>query len=308
MAPSVALTGATGFIGRHLAIALTEAGYRVRALVRRDAPDLAARGIELRIGDLDSALDRFAADCAAVIHVAGAVRGRDARQFHAVNAQGSARVAEATPAGSLFLQVSSLAARLPGISPYAASKAAGETMALAHAGRLRVVVVRPPAVYGPEDRATLPLFRGLARGVLAHPAGRDARFSLLYADDLVHLVRDLLAAPPPGGTILEPDDGTPGGYGWSELAAIARERLGHPVRLVAMPRAPISIAAWLAERYGRVTGRPPILSHGKVAELYHRDWVSDTRAMAAVVGWRPMVRFGDGLAASLAWYRAAGWL
>ena len=55
-------------------------------------------------------------------------------------------------------------------------------------------------------------------------------------------------------------------------------------------------------------GEPPILSRGKVAELYHRDWVSDTRRHGGGAGWQPQIRFGDGLAATLAWYREAGWL
>ena len=51
-----------------------------------------------------------------------------------------------------------------------------------------------------------------------------------------------------------------------------------------------------------------MLSHGKVAELYHRDWVSDTRAMADATNWRPRIRFGEGIVATMAWYRGAGWL
>lgn len=308
MAATVALTGATGFIGRHLALALHDSGHTVRALVRRHDPGLAARGVDLHLGDLESDLDSFVAGNDIVVHVAGAVRGVDAAHFRAVNAGGTARLAAATPTGSRFILVSSLAARSPAISPYAASKAEGERLALEHSGRLQVVVVRPPAVYGPEDRATLPLLRGLQRGLLVHPGSPAARFSLLYAHDLVRLVGALLADWPRDGTILEPDDGTSGGYGWADLAAIARERLGRGVRLVAVPQCPMSCAAWLAERHGRRTGRPPILSRGKVAELYHRDWVSDTRAMAEFAGWRPQVRFGDGLTASLAWYRQAGWL
>ena len=308
MPERVALTGATGFIGRHIALALSDAGLRVRALVRRDDRELSARGVALVIGDLDSELDQFVADSNAVIHCAAAIRGADPGYLHAVNARGSERLAAASSAGSLFLQMSSLAARLPHISPYAATKAAGEELVLGHQDRLRVAVLRPPAVYGPADRATLPLFRGMARGLLLHPGTRDARFSLLYADDLVGLVRTLLAAPPPSGTILEPDDGTSGGYGWTDLAAVAGRHLGRKVRPIPVPQAPLSLAARLAERYGRLAGRPPVLSRGKVAELYHRDWVSDTRAMAEVPGWRPTVRFGDGLAATLGWYRGAGWL
>jgi nucleoside-diphosphate-sugar epimerase len=308
MSNRIAVTGATGFVGRHLAIALASGGYEVRALARRDDARLLAGGIELWRGDLDGNLDGLVEGCAAVVHVAGAVRGRDASHFHRVNAEGTARLAAASPLGSRFVLISSLAARHPHLSAYAASKAAGERLLLGHADRLKVAVIRPPAVYGPEDRATLPLLRGLAWGLLVHPAGRDARFSLLYADDLVRLACSLLADPPPSGTILEPDDGMSGGYGWSALAAIAGNRLGRRVRTVGVPRLPMTWTAWLSEQYGRRSREPPILSRGKVAELYHRDWVSDTRAMVMAPRWQPQVKFGDGLMASLAWYREAGWL
>ena len=307
MTGPIALTGATGFIGRHLALALAAAGNSVRALVRRDEPRLAERGIELWRGDLGADLEGFVSDSPNVIHVAGAIRARDRGQFHEINAQGADRLARATRTGARFVLISSLAARHPGVSDYAASKAAGEQLVLAQAGRLAVTVIRPPAVYGPEDRATLPLLRGLARGILLHPAV-DARFSLLYAPDLVRLTLSVLADPPPDGTILEPDDGTPAGYGWSDLAAIAAARLARRVRRIGVPRAPLAWAAGLAEWRGRWAGEPPILSRGKVAELYHRDWVSDTQATAALPHWQPKVRFGDGLVASLDWYRKAGWL
>jgi hypothetical protein len=70
----------------------------------------------------------------------------------------------------------------------------------------------------------------------------------------------------------------------------------------------LAAAAKLAEIGGSWATSAPILTRGKVAELYHRDWVSDTRTMNALAGWRPRIGFADGLEASLAWYRAAGWL
>ena len=128
------------------------------------------------------------------------------------------------------------------------------------------------------------------------------------APDLAGLVPRLLAHPPAQGTILEPDDGNAGGYTWRDLAATAEARLGRPVRTMRLPRPPLALIAWAAEGYGRYAARAPVLSRGKVAELYHRDWVSDTRAVDAAVGWAPRVGFGDGLVATLAWYQQAGWL
>ena len=310
MGATVALTGATGFIGGHVAEALVACGHRVRALARRDDPALRARGIELVLGGLDVDPASLLHDVDAVVHVAGAVSAANARAFHAINAEATGRLRAAAAAHGVrsFVLVSSLAARLPSISAYAASKAAGEAAALAHAGAMRVTIVRPPAVYGPACRATLPLLRGLSRGLLVHPGHAEARFSLLYAPDLAELVPLLLAHPPAQGTILEPDDGNAGGYTWRDLAATAEARLGRPVRAMRLPRPPLALIAWAAEGYGRYAARAPILSRGKVAELYHRDWVSDTRAVGVAAGWAPRLRFGDALVATLAWYQQAGWL
>jgi len=309
---TVAVTGATGFVGRQLAAMLRLRGCAVRALVRRDDAELAKLGCTLFHGDLGDgpALEALIDGATAVVHAAGVVRASDAATFVSVNTLGSARIAAVASrqAGCLFVQVSSLAARVPAISPYALSKAQGEAEALRHADDMQVVIVRPPAVYGPGDRATLPLLRGLARGWLVHPRGMESRFSLLYVEDLTHLVCTLLAGPPRTGTILEPDDGRAGGYGWADLATVAERQLGHRVRSIGIHKSPLAMAAWLAEWHGRSVARPPILSRGKIAELYHRDWVSDTRGIEMVAGWRPRVGFGDGLTASLNWYRDAGWL
>lgn len=307
---TVALTGATGFVGRHVAAALAAAGHRVRALTRRDDPALRAGGIELVEGTLERVPEALLEDVELVVHVAGAVRAAHAQAFQEINGAATARLAAAAAERGIgrFLQLSSLAARMPGISPYAASKAAGEAAVLAAAGPMRVTIIRPPAVYGPYDRATLPLLRGLSRGVLVHPGHADGRFSLLHAADLARLVALHYADVSATDSILEPDDGTAGGYTWRELAAIAEERLGHRIRLVRLPRPPLALAAWVAERYARRAARPPVLSRGKVAELYHREWVSDMRAVDSATGWRPRITFGDGLVETLAWYRQAGWL
>ncbi len=312
MTPIVALTGATGFVGRHVATALLQSGRQVRALVRRHDERLAAAGATLVPGSLAdaAALARLVQGADAVVHVAGTIQAPDRAAFLAANAAGSAAVAEAAARepGRRLIHVSSLASREPGLSFYAETKALGEAAALKHADRLQVAVVRPPAVYGPGDRATLPIIQGLDRGWLLVPRSAAARFSLLEVGDLAALILRLLDAPPASGAVLEPDDGRAGGYGWADLAAIAEARLGRRVRLVRLPRAPLAAAAGWAERYAAARGRLPVLSRGKVAELFHHDWVCDRRSLEAVPGWQPRVGFAQGFSTTLAWYREAGWL
>src|SRR5690606_40015978 len=85
--------------------------------------------------------------------------------------------------GIRLVLVSSLAARSPDLSAYAASKRDAEK-ALTEIDGLDWCAIRPPLVYGPGDRATLPLFRAMRRGLLPVPAGSGGRFSAIHADDL----------------------------------------------------------------------------------------------------------------------------
>ena len=250
----VALTGATGFIGRRLIPALQGGGFRVRALVRRDDPRLAGCQVEQCLGALEdpTSLAAFTAGADAVVHAAGLVLAAHPGQFHEVNVAGTRRLAETAAAAAVprFLMISSLAAREPGLSPYAASKHAAEAALRELGSALDLAIVRPPAVYGPGDRATLPLFRQLARGFLLAPAAERARFSLIYVDDLAFLICGLLRSDTLPQEPIEPDDGQPGGYGWGDLGAHRRGDTGAAGAAVA----PVAPAHGAAGRSGRGLG------------------------------------------------------
>lgn len=308
----VALTGATGFIGRHIARDLVRHGWRVRALLRRDDAELAGLGVEPVHGDLadEAALARLVAGVDWVVHGAGTVSAPRRADFLRINTTGTRSVARAAAALARpprLLLLSSLAARHPSLSPYAQSKRRAELEVEALAEALRPVTVRPPAVWGPGDRGTLPIFAQLARGFVIAPRGGNHRFSLVYGPELAALVTVLLRSAPEGGRPVEPDDGMPEGYGWPELAAMAQAQLGRPVRLVPLPRAALALPAMISETVARWSGRPPMLSRGKLAELCHESWLVD-RATTQGLDWRPRIGFAEGLAATMAWYKEAGWL
>jgi 2-alkyl-3-oxoalkanoate reductase len=308
------VTGASGFIGQALVRRLSRSGFRVRALCRRPKPGLGHSGVDVVLGALEDpeSLERLLAGTEAVVHAAGAVRARSRRQFDAVNRGGTASLlaalASATRPQRLIL-LSSLAAREPALSAYAQSKRLAEQEVEACRARLRdVCILRPPAVYGPGDRGTLAIFRQLAHRLLLVPAPSDARFSLLFVEDLAGLVARLLEVPRWGGITMEPDDGRPGGYGWHDLAAIAGRSLGRPVRTWLLPRPLVWMAAGLSEAYGVLRRQPAALGFGKLRELRHRDWVCRSSAFVALDEWASRTQFEDGFARTLAWYKENGWL
>lgn len=303
----VALTGATGFIGGSLAKRLAASGHPVRALVRNPqrARSLATLGIELVEGDLasESALERLVAGTDCVIHCAGAVRGVDRTDFDPVNAVGLAKLASIAarlPKPPRFVALSSLAAREPQLSPYAASKRAGETALREAAGSMPWLVLRPPAVYGPGDREMLPLLQSLMRGLAPVLGSTKARLSLLYVDDLVEALIRCLDAPELPQGVFELDDGHPQGYSWPQIIEQAAVVRGGPVRALRIPAPLLRTLAHLSLVWARISHHPPMLSPGKYRELTHSDWVCDNRAFTRASGWMPQVQFQEGLRRTLA--------
>jgi nucleoside-diphosphate-sugar epimerase len=301
----VALTGATGFIGRAVLTELRAHGHDVRVLVRDPsrAKDMKAQVIE---GDLNNrdALDALMSGTESVIHLAGAISAVDRSRYFEANEAGARNMAEAAARAGVgrFVHVSSLAAREPGLSDYAASKLAGEAAVEAASKDFNLLVLRPPAVYGPGDRATLPLFRALVGSPAVLPGSRTQRFSLIYVEDLARTAVNALATSDAG--VAELDDGRPQGYSWEDLAHIASAHERHAIVPYFLPRPVLSVAAAFIEPLAKIRRKPAMLTRGKVSELYHPDWV------ARVTGRQPEdgVGFVEGFARTVSWYRGAGWL
>lgn len=314
MSRLAAVTGATGFIGSHVVRRLAAEGWRVRILTRRLPvhANFAEQEVEAVIGTLDEpeALRELAAGADAIVHCAGLVKARTRRAFFRTNAEAVAALAAAAGGGGgrpRFLLLSSLAAREPQLSAYAASKRAGEAALAEREAGLPWTVLRPPAVYGPGDRETLAFFRYLAKGFAPILGGPRSRVSLVHAEDLADAIALLLDRGAPG-RIYEVDDGKPGGYRWREIAEAAAALLEVRPRYLAVPPPLLHALAMGYGVAGLLSGRAQMLTPGKARELLHPDWVSRDRAIAEELGWRPRWGIAEGFAQALAWYRRQGWL
>lgn len=303
---TIAITGASGFAGGHVVTELLKRCYRLKALVRDPAQAKFPDGVAVVKGDLgnDGALSRLleGADCA--VHLAGVLAATKDRDYFCVNAHGTVAMAEAAIRLGVkrFVHVSSLAARQPQLSPYAASKRAGEEAIAKLSTKLNGIIFRPPAVYGPGDRGTLPLIKQLTAAVAVIPGAKQSRFSLVHVGDLSRLIAD--AAASDVGGLHELSDGRQDGYGWNDLIAIASAFRGGPVRPLFLPFAIPAAVAVAGETLARVTGRPGMINRGKVRELYHPDWVCREGSLRLA----DPITFASGFAETVAWYRAAGWL
>lgn len=304
-----AVTGATGFIGQHLIAMLAGQGIPQRLLVRR-LPDLPPAGrFELVPGELADklALRRLVQGADTVIHLAGAIKARNRKDFFRHNAQAVQDLLDAAEGKTRVILLSSLAAREPQLSDYAASKRAGEDALVAAMPAAGWITIRAPAVYGPGDRETLPFFRGVKLGLAAVPAGRPGRLSLIHVADLSAVLAAALARPPASG-VYEIDDGKPDGYSLPEMVQTAAGILGRRTRVVNVARPVVTGVAAFRQAVAGVTGRPAILSPGKVREIFHYDWTVTDRRLAEALGFQPAFDLAGGFADTIAWYRRHHWL
>lgn len=323
----VLVTGGTGFVGSHLIDRLLERGDEVTALVRSPAraASIAARGVTLVEGDLANraALEAAVRDQAIVYHVAaltGAVN--EAELMHA-NRDGTARLVEAlAQAGtaSRLLLVSSGAAGGPAavgspkrdatndrpLTMYGRSKLAAE--AVVRASSLPWTILRPPAVYGPRDRANfLAIFRAVSRFGIAPVFGTGTQeLSLIHVADLAEaciVAANCAAALEQIWYVNHAEAVT----SRELIEAIARE-VGRPARILPLPAWVTRGALQLTGAWARVMRQQTILHADKAHEFLAEAWTGDPSSITERCGWRASFSLSDGLADTAAWYRAEGLL
>jgi uncharacterized protein YbjT (DUF2867 family) len=302
-AQTLAITGGTGFVGSTLIDLALARGYRVRALTRM--PQNPKDGVTWITGTLADgrALEDLALGSDAVIHVAGVVNAPDRAGFESGNIAGTLAVIEAAKRARVdrFIHVSSLSAREPQLSNYGWSKARAE--ALVQASGLDWTILRPPAVYGPDDRDMLDIFKMAKTGfVLMPPRGH---ISVIEVSDLGRLLLALVPDITSRAQIYEPDDGMAGGWTHEAFGKAIGWAVGGAVTPLHTPRFVLSLAARLDRLFRRGGAK---LTQDRVSYLCHPDWVIDPKRRPPERVWVAEVVTRAGLKATARAYRRKGWM
>ncbi|MDE3115089.1 MAG: SDR family NAD(P)-dependent oxidoreductase [Pseudomonadota bacterium] len=314
-APVVAVTGATGFLGLHLVAALAREGAVIRILTRGRTEHEMWRGLAFEAvrGSLEDAqaLEQLVAGADAVVHAAGLIKAPNRAAFLRANQGGTRAVAQSArrhAPDARFIAISSLAAREPQLSDYAASKRAGEEAARAAYGAApeRLVIVRPPAIYGPWDRETLAIFKAAAQPVV--PLFGSGRAAVIHVADASAAIARLACQDLGGAGLYALADPNPDGYTMAEIVNEAAHAMGTKPRLMRVPDRVLLAAGSLSSLWGQARGRAPIFTAGKAREMLHPDWsVAPDEALPPSIH-QAKIGLAEGFGETAAWYKAAGWL
>jgi dihydroflavonol-4-reductase len=321
----VLITGATGFIGRHLLASLinqpaTELFVLVRNRQKLEPSLLPA--VSLLEGNL-LALPPLPPGLDVVFHLAGLTKAAKATDYYNVNQQGTASLLKALDGQSKkikFIYLSSLAAVGPAakaraareddppqpINPYGRSKLLGEKEVLGYQSRLNVVIIRVGGVYGPGDRDFLTFFRFINRGLLPIFDSGRMRMSLCYVQDLVNFL--LLAARKDlnSGEIFHLADAN--FYTWEQVGQTAARLLGKKTLKIKAPSWLVFFIAAVSQGFSRLTNKPSVINLDKYKEMKAAFWTADASKAQRVLGFQPQYDLEKGLAETLSWYQQKGWL
>jgi nucleoside-diphosphate-sugar epimerase len=153
----------------------------------------------------------------------------------------------------------------------------------------------------------LSYFKTAERGIAPQPMGKGARLSLIHVADLADALALALSTPLPA-SVYEIEDGRVEGYAYADMADAAGAALGRPLARLPVPRAVMVAFAGLNGFWQSMGGATRILTPGKVAEIFHSDWVAHDRRLSEATGFRARYDLKTGFDDTVQWYRAHGWL
>lgn len=320
------VTGAGGFIGRHLVERLLRDGRTVRALVREAGrPGDWPAKVEVVAGDVrdPQAMKAAAAGCETVFHLAGKahalteVQGDEAA-YRDVNAEGTRHVLEGAVAGGArrFVLFSSVKAMGEGgercldetfdgppETPYGRSKLEAERLVgeIGKRAGLHVACLRFPLVYGPGNKGNLyKMIVAVDRGMFPPLPELGNRRSMVHVVDVVRaalLAADRAAA---NGRCYIVTDGH--AYSTRQLYELICRALGKRVPGWHVPLWTLQAMGRAGDAIGRVRGKRFVFDSDALEKLTGSAWYSSEK-IARELGYHPSVSFENALPDLIAWYR-----
>ena len=323
----VLITGATGFIGSHLAEKLHQKGYTLRCLVRKTSNLTALSGVpvEYIYGDLftEAVLKDAVKDVEYIYHVAGITKARTKEEYFRGNELATKNLLEAVqavqPRLKRFVHVSSQAAVGPSvngsidettpyhpITTYGISKMEAERDCRRVMDKIPITIVRPPAVYGPRDKDIYQFFNTMSKGLQPMIGFNRKDVSLIYVKDLVE------------GIVLAGESEKSVGqvyfissekfYDCREVGDITAAILGKKVVRIPIPELLVFFVAAISELYSTISKKAVLINWEKAKDIVQDSWTCWIDKAKRDLGFKEAYTLESGITETVRWYRENGWL
>ena len=322
------ITGATGFVGSHLADKLLEKKYEVYCLKRKTSSTqwLDGKNVKYVDGDLFSndTLEKCIKEMDYVFHVAGVVKAKTKDGFYQGNYESTKNLLEITykvnPNIKKFVHISSLAACGPArlelsvnentkpdpITTYGISKLKAEEEVEKYKDKFPVTIIRPPAVFGPRDAEILIYFKTFSRG-LNSVIGFDEKYlSLVYVEDLAD------------GIILAAENDAANGqvyfvcfdeaYNWDEIGTLTSKLLGKKAIKIRLPHSVLYSVGYLAELFSTFSKKPATLNLEKCKDITQLRWVCSNEKAKRELGYNSKYTLEESFKKTIDWYKEMKWI
>lgn len=332
---NILITGATGFVGRHLVIEALAQGFFVIASARKTSKVEWLKELHVPIvylslespeklgQELESLMSSYGR-IDVVIHNAGLTQSLDKGSYEAVNVVLTKNLVQALGGLSRevgkFIYTSSMAALGPGdpkslqplkeydqphpVTYYGQSKLKAEQFLTGQAS-LPWVIIRPAIVYGPYEKNFFKMIRTIRQGWEVYAGSRNQMLAFIHVKDLARVFIDFCHNSITK-KVYNLSDG--GAYSATAVNQMIKHILKRKTIGLVVPIFLVRMLALGNEVIAALGSKAPILNRDKVHEIVQINWLCDPAELEKDIGFRPAYELSAGLLQTINWYKDYGWL
>jgi dihydroflavonol-4-reductase len=322
------ITGATGFVGSHLVDLLLEKNYEVYCLTRKTSNLrwLKDKNVHPVEGDLFSndALSGVIKDVDYIFHIAGVVKSKDKAGFEKGNYLATKNLLELTqkfnPNIKKFVHVSSGAvcgpnpddAPMPETyepkprTTYGITKRMAEEEVIKYKNKFPVVIVRPPAVFGPRDTEILVYFKTFSKGLNSVIGFQEKYLSLIYVEDLVNGIALAAEKETVSGSIYFICSDKE--YNWNDIGNITSKLLGKKAVKVRVPHWIVYTVGAIAQFFSMFSKNAATLNLEKCFDITRKKWVFSNEKAKRELGFKEKYTLEESFKKTIDWYKEMKWI
>jgi len=325
---SIAITGATGFLGSHLTEKLISEGHKVSILARekKKAQRFEENAQKTVIADITDrrALDELVTGVDVVVHLVSNFRTASGppESYENINVVGARVALQAAEAAGVkrFIYCSTIGvhgnvASTPAnedspFNPgdlYQVTKLNAEKIVSEAIGKssMEIVIIRPCSMYGPGDMRMLKMFKMLAKRTFLLVGPCKENFHAVYIDDIVDgFMRAIKTPGIDGETFIV------GGESYLPLKdyiKMAAKAVGSPMPWLRFPYGPFYVVALVCEGICIPFGIEPPL-HRRRVRFYKNNRAFSIDKARNILGYEPKIGLEEGMRRTVQWYRENGYL